>query len=104
MEFDTSDFYSVKAALTALDPNAKYVIVGNTVEGIEWLEGYTPIAADVINAKITELRSAHEADEYKRKRMFEYPAFEDQFDLIYHSGIDAWKEKIIEVKDKYPKS
>ena len=27
----------------------------------------------------------------------------DQLDLIYHSGIDAWKDKIKETKDKYPK-
>jgi len=24
-------------------------------------------------------------------------------DLIYHSGVDAWKAKIKETKDKYPK-
>ena len=27
----------------------------------------------------------------------------DQFDYIYHNGLDAWKAKIKEVKDKYPK-
>ena len=40
---------------------------------------------------------------YAQKRAAEYPSFADQFDLIYHSGIDAWKAKIKETKDKYAK-
>tara|TARA_R100000458_G_scaffold5149_1_gene4178 strand:- start:410 stop:757 length:348 start_codon:yes stop_codon:yes gene_type:complete len=32
-----------------------------------------------------------------------YPSYAEQFDLIYHSGVDAWKAKIKETKDKYPK-
>tara|TARA_R110002020_G_scaffold142770_4_gene314982 strand:+ start:1057 stop:1359 length:303 start_codon:yes stop_codon:yes gene_type:complete len=43
------------------------------------------------------------ATAYKDKREAEYPSYADQFDLIYHSGIDAWKAKIKETKDKYPK-
>ena len=43
------------------------------------------------------------ATAYQDKRAAEYPSFADQFDLIYHSGIDAWKAKIKETKDKYPK-
>jgi len=45
-----------------------------------------------------------ENDSYKSKRRAEYPSLVDQLDLIYHSGIDAWKAKIKETKDKYPKS
>ena len=41
--------------------------------------------------------------DYKWKREAEYPSVVDQLDLIYHSGIDAWKTKIKETKDKYPK-
>jgi hypothetical protein len=41
--------------------------------------------------------------DYKWKRAAEYPSVIDQLDLIYHSGIDAWKAKIKETKDKYPK-
>ena len=42
--------------------------------------------------------------DYQFKRAREYPYIQDQLDLIYHSGIDAWKAKIKETKDKYPKS
>ena len=45
-----------------------------------------------------------ENDSYKSKRRDEYPSVVDQLDLIYHSGIDVWKAKIKETKDKYPKS
>ncbi len=44
-----------------------------------------------------------EYDSYKSKRRTEFPSVVDQLDLIYHSGIDAWKAKIKETKDKYPK-
>ena len=43
------------------------------------------------------------ANGYKLDRAISYPSVVDQLDLIYHSGIDAWKVKIKETKDKYPK-
>tara|TARA_R100001530_G_scaffold134520_2_gene109547 strand:+ start:517 stop:825 length:309 start_codon:yes stop_codon:yes gene_type:complete len=55
-----------------------------------------------VNNKKTELQTAYDND-YKRKRVAEYPTTRDQLDLIYHSGVDAWKAKIKETKDKYPK-
>ena len=45
-----------------------------------------------------------ENNSYKSKRKAEYPSVVDQLDLIYHSGVDAWKAKIKETKDKYSKS
>jgi len=59
------------------------------------------------NAKVTAARKAiddaYAAKKYQRDRAAEYPSVVDQLDLIYHSGIDAWKAKIKETKDKYPK-
>ena len=43
------------------------------------------------------------ANEYKQLRAAAYPSFADQFDTIFHEGIDAWKAQIQAVKDKYPK-
>ena len=37
------------------------------------------------------------------KRVNEYPPIEEQLDKIFHEGIDAWKEEIQAIKDKYPK-
>ena len=42
------------------------------------------------------------ANSYKTSRRRDYPSIKDQLDIIYHSGIDAWKAKIKETKDKYP--
>ena len=44
-----------------------------------------------------------DAHAYKAKRAAEYPSFADQFDTIFHEGVDAWKAQIQAIKDKYPK-
>lgn len=44
-----------------------------------------------------------DAHTYVAKRAAEYPSFADQFDTIFHKGLDAWKAQIQAVKDKYPK-
>lgn len=40
---------------------------------------------------------------YQHQRATAYPSLQDQFDLLYHGGFDAWKAAIDEVKNKYPK-
>jgi hypothetical protein len=40
---------------------------------------------------------------YIGKRQAEYPSYADQFDKIFHEGIDAWKAEIQAIKNKYPK-
>ena len=56
-----------------------------------------------IDAARTTINNELAATKYQRDRAAEYPSVVDQLDLIYHSGIDAWKAKIKETKDKYPK-
>ena len=43
------------------------------------------------------------ANAYKEQRAAAYPSFADQFDLLYHGGLDAWKEAIDAVKTEFPK-
>ena len=57
-----------------------------------------------IDTARTEINKELADTKYQRDRAAEYPSVVDQLDLIYHSGIDAWKAKIKETKDKYPKS
>ena len=40
---------------------------------------------------------------YSELRAAAYPSFADQFDTIFHGGIDAWKAEIQVTKNKYPK-
>ena len=56
-----------------------------------------------IDTARSELNTAYAAIKYQIDRAAEYPSVVDQLDLIYHSGVDAWKAKIKETKDKYPK-
>ena len=40
---------------------------------------------------------------YSDKRALKYQSFGEQLDLIYHQGIDVWKQEIKKIKDEYPK-
>ena len=41
---------------------------------------------------------------YVERRKEEYPSIEDQLDILYHEGYDAWKATIKEIKDRLPKT
>lgn len=66
------------------------------------------IAYDTNNNQVAYDLAAVDAEvqssAYKQQRSAAYPSFADQFDTIFHDGLDAWKEKIQAVKDKYPKA
>ena len=53
-------------------------------QGIDIVEG-----PDVVQPSYAELRAP------------EYPPIEDQLDKIYHSGVNAWKTQIKEIKESY---
>ena len=41
---------------------------------------------------------------YKRSRQQAYPSYGDQMDYIFHNGLDAWKDDMIQpIKDEFPK-
>jgi predicted nuclease with TOPRIM domain len=56
-----------------------------------------------VKKAMDELEAEYALFEFQRKRKPEYPKIEDQLDLLYHKGVDGWKEEIQKVKDKYPK-
>lgn len=88
-------------AINSLSPNAEACVRGNDIEWIT--EPLNKPTRAEIDAELVRLQSAYDANEYQRKRAEEYPSFADQFDLLYHGGLDAWKSAIDEVKEKYPK-
>ena len=103
MSYDTtySKTQQISQAIKKLVPGATYNI---RKEKVEWTDKVkTEPTQSEIDNQIAANKAEWESKEYQRKREPEYPSFAEQFDLIYHSGVDAWKAKIKETKDKYPK-
>ena len=81
-------------AIYALYPN---VVTVRDTTAFDKDDNVVQINMDAVNAWVNP-------NEYKTKRAAEYPSFADQFDLLFHGGIEAWKASIQAVKDKYPKA
>ena len=94
----------ISDALLKLRPGAEWSIDGNVYSGLNWLdETQSKPTEEEIVQKIAELEYQEEVNEYQRQRAAEYPSYADQFDQIFHEGVDAWKSTILEVKRRYPK-
>ena len=68
--------------------------------------GKTPPSKSKIDAKLVELISAWDVQEYARKREPVYPALVDQLDMQYWdqvNGTTTWKDAIAKVKSDFPK-
>jgi predicted lipoprotein len=91
-------------AILSLRPGAQWMLRDEHYAGLEWIdtEQTKPTEAE-LEVEIARLQSVYEANEYQRLRAAEYPPMAEQLDMIFHNGIDAWKEQIQAVKDKYPK-
>lgn len=56
-----------------------------------------------INNQISAEATEQAKIQYALDRQMAYPSIADQLDKIYHEGIDAWKDQIAAIKNKYPK-
>ena len=94
----------ISDALQVLRPGAEWSIGNNSYSQLDWLdtEQTKPTEEEVVQ-KVAELTYQREVEAYKEQRAREYPPYSDQFDKIFHQGIDAWKADIQAIKDKYPK-
>lgn len=57
----------------------------------------------VIGGKVVAKEPQQVEKSYAHLRWESYPSIEDQLDILYHEGYDAWRAAITEVKQKYPK-
>lgn len=57
----------------------------------------------LVQQEVDRLLNAYTSNEYQRLRKAAYPSIEDQLDILYHGGYDAWKATIETVKNQYPK-
>lgn len=91
-------------AILSLCPTAKFILRGETYDGLEWLdETIEKPTEEQLIAEYEKLQAQYIATQYQRDRAKEYPSFADQFDLLYHGGYETWKEAINVIKEKYPK-
>lgn len=95
---------NIARALEKLRPGCKWVVEGNSYDGIIW---DTNNSQDIpseseINQEIKRLETEYLTTRYQRERQKEYPPIAEQLDMIYHD-IDAWKAAINSIKEKYPK-
>jgi hypothetical protein len=80
-------------AVYALYPNVKKIIQDIPYDAND----------AIVKIDLEKVNSWIDPNLYKKQRKREYPSFENQFDILYHGGYDAWKEEIDKVKKKYPK-
>jgi len=84
-------------AIYALYPN---VVSINDSTGAYDAEGnLVTLDMDAVNAWT-------DPDQYKYDRALEYPSMADQLDMMYWDNVNdttTWKDKINEIKAKYPK-
>ena len=52
---------------------------------------------------LAKQQSDVDANQYQRDRAVSYPSWQEQMDLIYHSGVEGLKAELKKTKDKYPK-
>lgn len=88
----------ILAAVSKLRPGTHWNLRGNILE-------QCPGEASVITPTWDEINTLILSDSYKSNREAAYPSVGDQLDAIWKGGADfeAMKNKIAEIKLRYPK-
>jgi hypothetical protein len=81
-------------AILKINPNAKYSILGEDINNIEWHNGTPEISKADIEAKMVELQAEYDANQYQRDRV--YPSIGDQLDMLWHT-----MDKDMELQNKF---
>ena len=97
----------VAEAIKAIEPNALFVVSNGDIDNIDWNSDdiTQPSKAD-IEAKIAELKTEYDNNEYQRDRAVAYASIKDQLDMQYWdqvNGTTTWKDHIAQVKSDNPK-
>lgn len=96
--------YSIVDALVELKPGAEWTIDGRDYDRLVWLDKSQtkPTEEELVRKKV-ELEYMDEINQYQRDRLAAYPSAGDQFDRIFHDGVEAWKGDIQGIKNVYPR-
>ena len=92
-------------AILKINPSAEVSVSGDDINTITWENGTTPIPKAEIEAKMNELQSDYDTEDWKRNRQAEYPTHEDCIHALLDGGdtLTELQEKRQTVKTKYPK-
>ena len=90
-------------AIYAINPSAKFVIRANDIDRITCTYGTTAIAKSDIQAKMTELQTAYDNQEYARNRAAAYPSLQEFAEAYCEKEIGADTTKWDEYVVKYNK-
>ena len=80
-----SDSEKIIKAILKINPNAK-CHVGNTIDKITWLEDTTPISESEIQTELDKINTEESEDNYKNKRIGEYPHWLDCIHALLDGG------------------
>jgi hypothetical protein len=92
-------------AIVSLVPNSSFSVDENGV--VNWISENLEQPTEIqIQIEIARLQSEYEAKEYQRLRAKEYPPITDYLDGIVKGDeeqVQAYIDKCLEIKAKYPK-
>lgn len=98
---------NIGKAVKKLVPNARFDVVGNSLEGIHWLDDKKEKPSDSsIISEIEKQETEFKNKQYQRDRSAIYPSIQEQLDMIYwdkKNGTKNWEEAIDKVKADNPK-
>ena len=101
----------IEKAILKINPDAQFTVNASDINQITWLNETTPISKADIEAKMVELQTDYDANQYQRDRV--YPSIGDQLDMLWHSinknpelksEYFEFYEAIKAVKVKHPKN
>jgi hypothetical protein len=98
-------------ALMFFSPQAKWSLTPGV--SLEYVTYANIVWEDLFYIKPTEAELqqyyedsliAYQAGElYKTQRQQAYPSVEEQLDMIFHMGVDVWKDRIQNIKNNIPR-
>ena len=86
-------------ALLSLRPLAQWTLRGDELEWLDTIQ--TQPTDEAIQTEIARLTYLEGINQYQKDRV--YPSAGEQFDDIFHNGVDAWKANMQAIKDGTPK-
>ena len=93
-------------SIFAINSTAEFTFEKEDIDNIKWINGTTPISKSDIEAKMVEIQTAYDNNEYQRDRATAYPTIQEQLDMQYWdnvNGTTTWEDAIAKVKADNPK-